>query len=37
MSKHPSAFKLTGHLVEKVKTVTGEKTTLYEGEGAGLS
>ena len=32
MSKHPSAFKLTGHLADKVKTVTADRMTLYEGE-----
>ena len=31
MKKHPSAFKLTGHLAELVKTVEGEPLTLYCG------
>ena len=31
MSKHPSAFKLTGHLAELVTTVKETSLTLYEG------
>ena len=31
MKKHPSAFKLCGELVEKVKAVTDTPVTLYEG------
>ena len=31
MKKHPSAFKLTGHLAELVKTVGEMPLTLYEG------
>lgn len=37
MSKDPSAFKLTGYLVEKLKTVSAtEPTVLYEGSVRGL-
>ena len=32
MKKHPSNFKLCGHLVEKLKTVKNEVVVLYEGE-----
>ena len=31
MKKHPSAFKLTGHLAELLTTVGGTLLTLYEG------
>ena len=31
MKKHPSAFKLTGHLADLLKTVGETALTLYEG------
>ena len=32
MKKHPSAFKLCGHLAEAVKLVKDEAVTLFEGD-----
>ncbi|XP_074642864.1 aspartate dehydrogenase domain-containing protein-like [Tubulanus polymorphus] len=36
MSKHPSCFRLNGELFEKNKSVTTERTVLYEGSVRGL-
>lgn len=31
MKKHPSSFKLTGYLAERLKLIGDEPLTLYEG------